>query len=70
MSLTRRSLLTLGGGLAAASALAACGSNTGRTSEPTVAPTAGSGAVPALSQWYHQYGEDGVEEAVRAWAAR
>ncbi|WP_300081591.1 extracellular solute-binding protein [Propioniciclava sp.] len=69
MSLTRRSLLTLGGGLAAASALAACGSNTGRTSEPTVAPTAGSGAVPALSQWYHQYGEDGVEEAVRAWAA-
>lgn len=69
MSITRRSLFALGGGLAAASTLAACGSNTGRTTQPTAGATGGTGALPALSQWYHQYGEDGVEQAVKAWAA-
>lgn len=65
MSLTRRTLLTLTGGLAATTALAACGSNTGRTS----AAPAGSPGRPTLAQWYHKYGEDGVEQAVKKWAA-
>ena len=58
-ALTRRRLLTLSGGLAAAGALAACGGNTGRegataTSAGTGTGTGGSG--PTLNSWYHQYG--------------
>jgi multiple sugar transport system substrate-binding protein len=60
----RRRLLVAGGalagGFATAALLAACGSDTGRGS-------AGSG--PGLSQWYHQYGEAGTEQAVRRYAA-
>ncbi len=57
---TRRGFL----GLAAAGlAVAACGSNTGRDGS-------GSGSSSAtLQQWYHQYGEDGVEQAVQRYAA-
>ncbi len=64
----RRALLSLGGGLAAAAGLAACGSNTGRPETGASSPAAG-GAKPALSQWYHEYGEDGVEAAVKRYAA-
>ncbi|MFE0381062.1 ABC transporter substrate-binding protein [Streptomyces inhibens] len=57
----RRRLLAAGGGVAAAAALAtACGSNTGR---------GGGGSGPGISQWYHQYGEPGVERAVKRYAA-
>ena len=69
MTLTRRQLLALSGGLAATATLAACGSNTGRSSV-SGAPSSTSGAPrPALSQWYHKYGEEGVEQAVKRWAA-
>ncbi|MBC2867922.1 ABC transporter substrate-binding protein [Streptomyces mexicanus] len=61
MTITRRALLAAtaaaGGGL-----LAACGSNTGRGD-------GGGGSGPALSQWYHQYGEAGTEQAVKRYAA-
>ncbi|MFG2137481.1 ABC transporter substrate-binding protein [Streptomyces sp. NPDC048650] len=56
----RRRLLAATGGIAAAGALAACGSNTGR---------GGGGSGPAISQWYHQYGEPGTERAVQRYAA-
>ncbi|MFI7098826.1 ABC transporter substrate-binding protein [Streptomyces sp. NPDC050161] len=56
----RRRLLAAGGGLALTGALAACGANTGR---------GGGGSGPGLSQWYHQYGESGVEQAVGRYAA-
>ncbi|TDQ00969.1 ABC transporter substrate-binding protein [Labedaea rhizosphaerae] len=56
---SRRSFLTLAGMLTAGSALAACGSNTGR---------GGSGDT-TLHQWYHAYGEDGVQAAVKRYAA-
>ncbi len=59
---TRRRVLAAGGGLALATTLAACGSNTGRGS-------GGPGGRPALSQWYHQYGEPGTEQAVKRYAA-
>ncbi|MFI8940819.1 ABC transporter substrate-binding protein [Streptomyces syringium] len=60
MSISRRRLLTTGGGLALAGGLAAaCGSNTGRED---------SGSRSQLSQWYHQYGEAGTEPAVRRYA--
>ena len=72
MAFTRRTLFALGGGLAATTALAACGSNTGRTAPSSPAPSGtpdpGAGRPP-LSQWYHKYGEDGVEDAVKKWAA-
>ncbi|WP_439145168.1 ABC transporter substrate-binding protein [Streptantibioticus silvisoli] len=60
--LGRRGLLAAGGGLAAAGLLTACGSNTGRGS-------GGAGSGPVLSQWYHQYGEAGTEQAVKRYAA-
>ncbi|NJP13709.1 sugar ABC transporter substrate-binding protein [Streptomyces sp. WAC00469] len=41
--------------------LTACGSNTGRGD--------GGGSGPALSHWYHQYGEAGTEQAVKRYAA-
>ena len=58
--LSRRSVLG-GAGLGAATlALTACGGNDGGT---------GASGDGGLSQWYHQYGEDGVQEAVEQWAA-
>ncbi|MEU5692108.1 sugar ABC transporter substrate-binding protein [Actinosynnema sp. NPDC020468] len=53
--LDRRSFLVVAGLLG----LAACGSDTGR----------GGSAKGTLSHWYHAYGEDGVQEAVRRYAA-
>lgn len=59
---TRRRLLAATGSAAAGSLAAAglggCGSNTGRA----------QGAGPELSQWYHEYGEPGVRQAVRRYA--
>ena len=71
MALPRRRFLSLTGGLAAAAAagLSACGSNTGR---PDPAASASGGASTSgvqLSQWYHEYGEEGVEQAVKRYAA-
>lgn len=58
-NLSRRSLLG-GAGLGAATlALSACGGNDGGT---------GASGDGGLSQWYHQYGEDGVQAAVEKWA--
>ncbi|MFI9805594.1 ABC transporter substrate-binding protein [Streptomyces sp. NPDC052301] len=59
-SISRRTLLAAGAG-AGAGLLTACGSNTGRGG-------GGSGSG-GLSQWYHQYGETGTEQAVQRYAA-
>ncbi|NNG34305.1 extracellular solute-binding protein [Nakamurella sp. DB0629] len=89
--LNRRAFFAVGGSLAAAGLLAACGGNTGRgdastTSQPgTAAGGAGTsgagtsgpaasgagtgGSKPTLQQWYHQYGEEGTEAAVKRYAA-
>lgn len=73
MQISRRSVLLGGGGLAATATLAACGNNN-PLATPTTTPTStGSastdGDLPALSQWYHEYGEPGVREAVEGYAA-
>ena len=73
MAIPRRRFLSLTGGLAAAAAgLAACGSNTGRpeagSSSSASASGGGAGDVE-LTQWYHEYGENGVEDAVKRYAA-
>jgi multiple sugar transport system substrate-binding protein len=60
---TRRKFLAVGGGLAAM-AVAGCGSNTGRDTGSGGAPR----DKPALSQWYHQYGEAGTQQAVQRYA--
>ncbi|WP_284304932.1 ABC transporter substrate-binding protein [Mobilicoccus caccae] len=68
--LSRRRILGLSGGLAAAAALAACGNNTGRPATgpaPTSPDARGVGVT--LEQWYHQYGETGTREAVERYAA-
>ena len=59
MTISRRGLLGTG---AALGLLTACGSNTGRDD-------GGSGGQTELSQWYHQYGEQGTEQAVKRYAA-
>ena len=72
----RRHLLSFGGGMAVAGALAACGGNTGRGSSSTSAAGSGSGSGSAsgggakatLQQWYHQYGEAGTQQAVEGYA--
>lgn len=51
---SRRSFLAVAGLLGAA----ACGSNTGREGS----------AAGTVSHWYHAYGEDGVQDAVRRYA--
>ncbi|SER26712.1 ABC transporter substrate-binding protein [Actinokineospora terrae] len=55
VELSRRSFGVVAGLLG----LAACGANTGR----------GGSAEGALRHWYHAYGEDGVQDAVRRYAA-
>ncbi|OIJ96127.1 sugar ABC transporter substrate-binding protein [Streptomyces sp. MUSC 14] len=55
----RRSLLRAAAGLAVAAPLAACGSNNGR---------GGGGSGKQLQQYFHAYGEAGVEQAVRRYA--
>lgn len=70
MTITRRQLLALSGGVAATATLAACGTNTGRPSAAaTASPSASGRPMPTLSHWYHKYGEEGVEQAVKKWAA-
>ena len=76
----RRSFLALGGGVAMASALAACGGNTGRgasasggtgaaSASGSSGASSGGGGTVSLSQWYHQYGEKGTQQAVERYAA-
>lgn len=70
MSLTRRNLLTISAGalaVAATAGLSACGSNTGRA--PASGGSGSASGKPSLSQWYHEYGEAGVEDAVKRYAA-
>ncbi|MGX1564892.1 ABC transporter substrate-binding protein [Streptomyces sp. NPDC055506] len=60
MNWDRRNVLRAAMGLAAAGGLAACGSNTGRGG--------GSGSGDGLTQYFHAYGEAGVEQAVKRYA--
>ncbi len=73
MTFNRRHFLTLSGAAATATALAACGSNDGGLSSGSSSSTAASGAASAssvaLTQWYHEYGEAGTQEAVKRYAA-
>ena len=74
MKINRRSLLLAGGGLAAAATLSACGSNNplsspSGTTEASSSPSGSAGAKVDLEQWYHEYGEAGVREAVEGFAA-
>jgi multiple sugar transport system substrate-binding protein len=62
-TLGRRSFLALAGGALGAGALAACGDNTGRSDSSST-----SGGSLRLSQWYHQYGEEGTQQAVEGYA--
>ena len=72
MERSRRSFFSVTGMAATAAFAAACGSNTARQgiappSTASSAPTAPP--KPKLSQWYHAYGEDGVQDAVKRFAA-
>jgi len=67
--LSRRTLLAMSGGLAATAGLSACGGNTGRAPADGSSTAGGSAAKATLSQWYHEYGETGVQDAVKRYAA-
>ncbi len=77
MNISRRSILGLGGGLALAATLTACGQNNPleSTTTPAGTPATGeTGSMPSgekvdLTQWYHEYGEAGVKEAVERYAS-
>ncbi|SJN31766.1 ABC transporter substrate-binding protein [Luteococcus japonicus] len=71
MNLTRRNLITLAGSAVAAGALSACGSNKGGIGEGSSPSASGSAAGNAVSltQWYHEYGEAGTQDAVKKYAA-
>jgi multiple sugar transport system substrate-binding protein len=71
MAIPRRRFLSLSGGLAAAAVvgLSACGSNTGRPEGGASSSASSSGPTVELTQWYHEYGEDGVQDAVKRYAA-
>ncbi|MET1074654.1 MAG: sugar ABC transporter substrate-binding protein [Umezawaea sp.] len=56
--ISRRTVLSATGAAALAGLLGACGSNTGR----------GGGSGQQLQQWYHAYGEPGVQQAVERYA--
>lgn len=64
MNFSRRQIFGLGGGLAALATLAACSAN----ASPSTS-TSASGDKPTLNQWYHEYGEDGVQAAVKRFAS-
>lgn len=65
-SLSRRRFLQYTGSLAAGSSLLAACAGTG--SSTGSAPASGS-STPALTQWYHQYGEKGTHEGVLKYAS-
>ncbi|NNG39657.1 sugar ABC transporter substrate-binding protein [Flexivirga sp. ID2601S] len=65
---SRRQVLAGGAGALTLAALTACGGNTGRSSGGSGASGSGGGAG-TISQWYHQYGEPGTEQAVKRYAA-
>ena len=67
--ITRRSLLATGGGLAALSALTACGDNNPLEGSSGSPSSGGGNSDVALKQWYHEYGEAGVKEAVEKYAS-
>ncbi|MFG2937540.1 ABC transporter substrate-binding protein [Streptomyces sp. NPDC048282] len=58
---SRRNLFRAAAGMAAAGTLAACGGNNGRGG--------GSGSGKQLTQMFHAYGEAGVEQALKGYAA-
>ncbi|MBD0838497.1 MULTISPECIES: ABC transporter substrate-binding protein [unclassified Streptomyces] len=58
---SRRSLFRAAAGMAAAGTLAACGGNNGRSG--------GSGSGVNLTQYFHAYGEQGTEQAIKKYAA-
>ncbi|MEU6200074.1 sugar ABC transporter substrate-binding protein [Streptomyces sp. NPDC047061] len=58
---SRRSIFRAAAGMAAAGTLAACGGNNGRGG--------GSGSGKQLTQMFHAYGEAGVEQALKGYAA-
>lgn len=68
----RRKLLALGGGAIAAGAVGGLGfgnaSAANRAARRSLSRRPGSGDLPEISQWYHTYGEEGVQEAVTGYA--
>ena len=63
MSITRRGVLALAGGLAAGAGCTACSPGPGSAS-PSIGPSATATARPALSVWHRAEGADGVQQAL------
>jgi multiple sugar transport system substrate-binding protein len=61
---TRRTFLTLAGALGLGGALAACGGDSGGLDSGG----GSAGGTPTIRQWYHLYGEEGTEQAVKRYA--
>jgi multiple sugar transport system substrate-binding protein len=69
---SRRGFLSLAGMAAVGAVAPACGSGTGRAGTPphsTASSAPAAPPLPRLQQWYHAYGQDGVQDAVKRYAA-
>ena len=62
---TRRTFLSLVGALGLGGALAACGGDSGGLD---TGGGGSAGGTPTIRQWYHLYGEEGTEQAVKRYA--
>ncbi len=67
MNFSRRGFLALAGAAAAVTGLSACGKNNGGLGSSSSGSSSTSQAT--LSHWYHEYGEAGVQDAVKRYAA-
>lgn len=71
MSIGRRTLFALAGGIAASAGLAGCTPGADPVWTPTPsAPPAPSGPLPEVSLWHPAYPDEGLADAVQRWAAR
>src|SRR3954470_21520867 len=68
VQMSRRGFLRLAAVGAGAAVLAACGGSSGQPASGGSAAPAQTGSVVEISQWYHQYGEEGTQKAAQRYA--
>lgn len=66
--ISRRGFLRVAAVGAGAAVLAACGGTSGTPAAGGTAAPAAAGTVIEISQWYHQYGEEGTQKAAQRYA--
>ena len=68
LRMSRRGFLRVAAVTAGAAVLAACGGSSGTPAAGSAEAPAAAGGVVEISQWYHQYGEEGTQKAAQRYA--